>query len=89
MGNNLKIFAISNSVLKPDFYESGFIVTDKTMNLPSNDLEEIEFLNNETSYEFLIIIPIAIGILIAIYLKKQNQINHNLSELIYSSSLLV
>ena len=69
-GNNLKIFAISNSVLKPDFYESGFIVTDKTMNIPSNDLEEIEFLNNEINYEFLIIIPIIIGIFIAIFLKK-------------------
>ena len=26
--NNIKIFAISNSVLKPDFYESSFIVTN-------------------------------------------------------------
>ena len=73
-GNSIKIFAISDSVLKPDFYESGFIITDKTMNLPSSDLEEIEFLNNEINYEFLIIIPIVVGIFVVIFLKKQNQI---------------
>ena len=28
-GNNIKIFAISNTVLKPDFYELSFIVTEK------------------------------------------------------------
>ena len=33
--NNIKIFAISDSVLKPDFYESSFIVTDNKNNLPS------------------------------------------------------
>ncbi len=27
--NSIKIFAISNSVLKPDFYESSFLVTEK------------------------------------------------------------
>ena len=43
------------------------------MNLPPNNLEEIQFLNDKTSYEFLIIIPIVIGVLVAIYLKKQNQ----------------
>ena len=68
--NNLKVFAISNSVLKPDFYESGFMVTDKTIELPLNDLEEMEFTDSEMSYEFLIIVPIVIGVLIAAYVKK-------------------
>ena len=74
-GNNIKIFAISNSVLKPDFYESGFIVTDKTKNLPSNDFEELEFLNDNENYEILIIIPIIviIALFVATYFKKQNQ----------------
>ena len=72
-GNSLKIFAISNSVLKPDFYESGFIVTDKMTKLPQNEIEKVELLNNKTNYEFLIIIPIIFAALFAIYLKKQNQ----------------
>ena len=72
-GNNLKIFAISNSVLKPDFYESGFIVTDKTANLPSSDLEEIEVSNANTNYEFLIIIPIIMTVILVRYMKKRNQ----------------
>ena len=71
--NNLKIFAISNSVLKPDFYESGFIVTDKTINLPSNDLEDIEIRNSDRNYEFLIIIPIIVAGLLVLYMKRQNQ----------------
>ena len=72
-GNNLKIFAISNSVLKPDFYESGFVATDSTTGLPANKLEKIEFLNSKANYEFLLIIPIILlGVLIVIYLKKQN-----------------
>ena len=72
-GNNLKIFAISNSVLKPDFYESGFMVTDKTMNLPPRDLEQIEFQNNDTNYGFLIVIPLIVAVLATFYLKKRNQ----------------
>ena len=34
--SNIKIFAISNSVLKPDFYESSFIVTNDKAELPTS-----------------------------------------------------
>jgi peptide/nickel transport system substrate-binding protein len=68
--NNIKIFAISDSVLKPDFYESSFIVTGVKTELPSSTLDNVEFTENKTEYEFFII-PIIIVIAIIIYLKMK------------------
>ena len=34
--SNIKIFAISNSVIKPDFYESSFIVTENKIELSNS-----------------------------------------------------
>ncbi|MBL7002132.1 MAG: ABC transporter substrate-binding protein, partial [Nitrosopumilus sp.] len=68
--NNIKIFAISNSVLKPDFYESSFIVTNDKTELPTSLYDDIEFTENKTEYEFWII-PILAIIGIVIYLKKR------------------
>ena len=36
--NTVKIFAISNSVLKPDFYESSFLVSENNLDMPSIQL---------------------------------------------------
>jgi len=68
--NNIKIFAISESVLRPDFYESSFFVTENKIEKPKTDFSNIEFLKNETSYEVLIVIVIAI-IGIMIFLKRK------------------
>ncbi|MDH3657416.1 MAG: ABC transporter substrate-binding protein [Nitrosopumilus sp.] len=70
-GNNIKIFAISDSVLKPDFYESSFIVTEEKSELPARLSENIEFTENESEYWIMIILPIIIIIGIIIYLKKR------------------
>ncbi len=70
--NSIKIFAVSNSVLKPDFYESSFIVTENQLELPKNTYENIKFSENNQEYE-LLIVPIAIIIGIIIYLKKRDQ----------------
>jgi peptide/nickel transport system substrate-binding protein len=69
--NNIKIFAISDSVLKPDFYESSFMVTEEKSELPARSSENIEFIENEVEFEILIIIPIILIIGIIIYLKKR------------------
>lgn len=69
--NNIKIFAISNSVLKPDFYESSFIVIDSKTDLPIATNENIEFSKKESEYG-LLIIPIIAFIVIVTYLKKRN-----------------
>ncbi|HJJ22387.1 MAG TPA: ABC transporter substrate-binding protein [Nitrosopumilus sp.] len=68
--NNIKIFAISNSVLKPDFYESSFIVTNDKTELPTSLTDNIEFTENKSEYGVWII-PILIIIGIVIYLKKR------------------
>jgi peptide/nickel transport system substrate-binding protein len=69
--NGIKIFGISNSVLKPDFYESSFIVTENTMELPEINYNNIEFSENESEYWiWAVLIVIILGI--AIYLKKRN-----------------
>jgi peptide/nickel transport system substrate-binding protein len=70
--NNIKIFAISNSVLKPDFYESSFIATNNEPSLPISNMDKIEFTKNESRYWFWII-PIIIIITVSIYFKKRNQ----------------
>jgi len=71
--NNIKIFAISNSVLKPDFYESSFIVTNVKTELPTSLYDNIEFTENESEYGVWII-PILVIIGIMIYLKKRRPI---------------
>ncbi len=68
--NNIKIFAISNSVLKPDYFESSFIVTENKVKLPASNLENIEYFEDESGIEFLII-PIIIGIVLAIFFVKK------------------
>ena len=65
------MFAISNSVLKPDFYESSFIVIDSKTDLPITTNQNVEFSKKESEYG-LLIIPIIAFIVIAIYLKKRN-----------------
>jgi len=69
--NNIKIFAISNSVLKPDFYESSFIVTNYKTELPESLSANIEFTENKSEYGIWII-PILAIIGIGIYLKKRH-----------------
>jgi len=70
--NSIKVFAISNSVLKPDFYESIFLVTENSTELPINSQKNIEFSKNESQY-WVLLIPIIIIVGIIIYLKKRNQ----------------
>jgi len=68
--NNIKIFAISDSVLKPDFYETSFLVTDVKAELPTSLTTNIEFTENESEY-WIWIIPILIIVGVGIYLKKR------------------
>ena len=71
--NDLKIFAISNSVLKPDFYSTSFLVTGYQNQLPEISQDSIQF--EEDKDEFLwMVIPI-IGVIIAsvVYLRKRSK----------------
>ena len=51
--NNIKIFAISDSVLKPDFYETSFILSSSEMELPENSILENNDNYNNQDYAFL------------------------------------
>ena len=69
--NNIKIFAISNSILKPDFYESSFLVTNNNTKIPEKTNGNIKFSENN-SENWIWIIPIISILGILIYLKKRN-----------------
>ena len=68
--NNIKIFAMSNSVLKPDYYESSFIVTNEKIELPTSNTDGIEFTENKDNH-IIWIIPTITIVGIIIYLKKR------------------
>ncbi|MGI9565506.1 MAG: ABC transporter substrate-binding protein [Nitrosopumilus sp.] len=72
-GNNIKIFAMSDEVLKPDFYESGFIVTENKPELPERVVGRISIADVNSEYTFLIIIILLIIAIIGIiiYFKKK------------------
>ncbi len=72
--NSIKIFAISNSVLKPDFYESSFLLSENNLDEPKI-IVDTSNIKNEINYDILIvgiIVMIAI-ILIVKYLKNQSK----------------
>ena len=52
--NSIKVFAISNSVLKPDFYESSFLISKNNLELPSAIINTSN-IENEKDYNMWII----------------------------------
>ena len=69
--NSIKIFLISDTVLKPDFYESSFIVSEKNLDLPTV-IVDAPNIEKQTDYNIMIIPIILIIVIIStiIYLKK-------------------
>jgi peptide/nickel transport system substrate-binding protein len=70
---DLKIFAISNSVLKPDYYTTSFLVVENKVVLSEINQNSIEFDKNNSFEWIWIIIPISIIVVTAIYIKKRKQ----------------
>ena len=69
--NNLKVFAISEKVLKPDYYEKSFLVTEKNEILPETKFDELQFdTYNMTEFTWIIILAILIILSIIIVKKK-------------------
>ena len=72
--NSIKVFAISNSVLKPDFYESSFLVSKNNAELPSVTVNKPD-IQNEIIHNMWIA-PIILIIVITgfiVYLKSRYQ----------------
>ncbi len=68
---DLKIFAISNSVLKPDYYSSSFLIVENNVELPELDQKDVEFNQND-SFELAWLTVLAIIIIgTIIYIKKR------------------
>lgn len=69
--NDLKLFAISNSVLKPDFYATSFLVTSDQNQIPEMVDGDIQTREDKKT-PFWILIPI-IGVVavVGVYLKKR------------------
>ena len=70
---DLKIFAISNSVLKPDYYTTSFLVVKNKVVLSEINQNNIEFDKNNSFEWIWIIVPISIIIVTAIYIKKRKR----------------
>ena len=70
--NQIKIFGISNSVLKPDIYETNFIITKEKSEIPKTEIN-IQNIESEINYDVWVIgiIIAAIIIAITIFLKKR------------------
>ena len=70
---DLKIFAISNSVLKPDYYTTSFLVVENKVVLSEINQNSIEFDKNNSFEWIWIIIPISMIAVTAIFIKKRKQ----------------
>jgi peptide/nickel transport system substrate-binding protein len=70
--NQIKIFGVSNSVLKPDIYETNFIITKEKSEIPKTEIN-IQNIENKINYDVgVIAITIAVIIIgITIFLKKR------------------
>ena len=69
--NDLKIFAISDSVLKPDFYSMSFLVVEEQSDFPKNIPEEFQPIDTEEAIAW-IIIPIIGALIVFLILIKKN-----------------
>ena len=69
--NQIKIFGVSNSVLKPDIYQTNFLITNEKSEIPKTEIN-IQTIGNEINYDVWIIVIIAVIIIgIALFLKKR------------------
>lgn len=68
---DLKIFAISNVVLKPDYYSTSFLILDSNVTIPKMDQDNIEFNKNNSFEPIWIILILIIIAIIVIYIKKR------------------
>jgi peptide/nickel transport system substrate-binding protein len=70
---DLKIFAISDSVLKPDYYSTSFLMVENNGELPDLNQDNIEYDQNNSSEFTWLLVLIIIGIITMIYIKKRKK----------------
>jgi len=68
---DVKIFAISNSVLKPDYYSTSFLVVKNKEMPPEINQDNIEFNKNNYFEEIWLVVIAMIAIISVTYIKKR------------------
>jgi len=72
--NTLKIFASSEEVLRPDVYESSFLVVEGHTELPTVPISEVEASSEDTSYTGIVLAIIgAIIVGIIVYIRRKRK----------------
>jgi peptide/nickel transport system substrate-binding protein len=72
--NSIKIFVISDLVLKPDFYESSFLISETSSNIPNAVIDSSNIENKMDYNIWMILTIIIIGVIgVTIYLKTKYQ----------------
>ena len=72
--NTLKVFASSEEVLRPDIYETSFLVVEGQTELPTVPISEIEVSSEDTSYTGIVLAVIgAIIVGIIVYIRRKRK----------------
>ena len=77
--NTLKVFASSEEALRPDVYETSFLVVEGQTELPAVPISEVESSSEDTSYigiVLAIIGAIIVGIIVYIRRKRKKSKSH-------------
>jgi len=70
--NQIKIFTVSNSVLKPDIFETNFLITKEKVELPKTEINVKNVKTGMNYYIWIILLTIIVLVMgIAIYVKKK------------------
>ena len=72
--NTLKIFASSEEALRPDIYETSFLVVEGQAELPTVPISEVESSSEDTSYTGIVLAIIgAIIVGIIVYIRRKRK----------------
>lgn len=78
--NTLKIFASSDEVLRPDIYDTSFLVVEGQTELPTVPISEVESRSEGTSYTGIVLAiigAIIVGIIVYIRRKRKAKLSRN------------
>ena len=77
--NTLKVFASSEEALRPDVYETSFLVVEGQTELPTIPISEVEARSEGTSYTGIVLAMIGaiiVGIIVYIRRKRKKSKSH-------------
>ncbi|MGQ0796062.1 MAG: ABC transporter substrate-binding protein [Nitrosopumilaceae archaeon] len=79
--NDLKIFSVSDSALRPDIFRTSFLVVNEEFDEPTEELNaDLGTLSTDQDYLIPVLVIIAIIIVFFIFLRKRKQASHVISK---------